>query len=256
MLNRYFVSVVGATSAVLFFASQACATSIPVANYSFEDPSLPASGYTTGCPSGWDCSGSPGYYGGVYNPTNAQFTPGADAIAGIVPDGNNAAYVFGLVPQQLSQYGGLGTISANTTYTLSAWAGARADQGPDAWTQGFTASIQLLANLDVVASLAVSDPGLGQWANVTLSWDSSSIPGDVGKNLAIRLLWTSSGAPTGTQVAWDDVMLNSAANTGSDPGNTPLPGAVWLLGSVLGGSAGVSRWRRKRKAIQSATSLS
>lgn len=32
------------------------------------------------------------------------------------------------------------------------------------------------------------------------------------------------------------------------PPTTPLPGAVWLLGSVLAGGAGFGRWRKKRKA--------
>jgi hypothetical protein len=36
---------------------------------------------------------------------------------------------------------------------------------------------------------------------------------------------------------------------GSQGGETPIPGAVWLLGSVLGGGIGVRKWRsRKAKA--------
>jgi hypothetical protein len=248
-----FKYLAGLAAAIVLSVGQAGATSIPVANNSFENPTLSPGGFTSSaCPSGWDCSGSQGFLGGVYFPTSAQFTPGTDGIAGKVPDGNNAAYVYGLAPVQLAQYSGLGTIAANTTYTLSLWAGARADQGPDAWAQGFTASIQLLAKLNIVASLAVLDPGLGNWESVALSWDSSSSPTDVGENLAIRLVWTSSGASTNTQVAWDDVTLNSTADTATDPGATPIPGAVWLFGSTLAGSAGVARWRRKRKAIQSA----
>ncbi len=32
------------------------------------------------------------------------------------------------------------------------------------------------------------------------------------------------------------------------PAHTPLPGAVWLMGSILGGGAGFRAWRRRRKA--------
>ena len=31
-------------------------------------------------------------------------------------------------------------------------------------------------------------------------------------------------------------------------GHTPIPGAVWLFGTVLAGGAGYGRWRKKRKA--------
>jgi hypothetical protein len=251
MLNRYFASIAGAAGAILFLAGQAGAASIPVP--SFEDPTLSPGGYTMGaCPSGWDCSGSPGYYGGVYYPTTSQFAPGADGVSGSTPGGNNAAYVFGLVPQQLALYG-VSTIAANTTYLLSVWAGARADQGPDAWALGFTALIQFLANGTVVASQSIPDPGLGMWKSVTLSLDSNTIPSDVGDFLGIRLVWTSTGASTYTQVAWDDVTLNSFAD-GSAPPSTPIPGAVWLFGSAIAGSAGIARWRRKRNSVQSETS--
>lgn len=34
---------------------------------------------------------------------------------------------------------------------------------------------------------------------------------------------------------------------------TPLPGAIWLFGTVLAGATGVNKWRRKRKAAALAT---
>ena len=40
---------------------------------------------------------------------------------------------------------------------------------------------------------------------------------------------------------------------GTELGETPIPGALWLFGSILAGSAGVTGWRRKRKLAQSAT---
>jgi len=35
------------------------------------------------------------------------------------------------------------------------------------------------------------------------------------------------------------------------PPGTPIPGAVWLFGTVIAGGAGYGRWRRKRKQIAS-----
>jgi hypothetical protein len=33
------------------------------------------------------------------------------------------------------------------------------------------------------------------------------------------------------------------------PGTTPVPGAIWLLGSALAGAAGLDKWRRKRRKL-------
>jgi len=36
---------------------------------------------------------------------------------------------------------------------------------------------------------------------------------------------------------------------GPGPGETPIPGALWLFGTVLAGGAGFGAWRNKRKAV-------
>jgi len=46
----------------------------------------------------------------------------------------------------------------------------------------------------------------------------------------------------------DDVCILPDGCIGRQGGNTPLPAAVWLFGSVIAGGAGVSRWRKSRKA--------
>ena len=49
------------------------------------------------------------------------------------------------------------------------------------------------------------------------------------------------GLATGDNTAFiDEVSVTTTTAT-------PLPAAVWLLGSVLAGGAGVSRWRKNRK---------
>jgi hypothetical protein len=42
------------------------------------------------------------------------------------------------------------------------------------------------------------------------------------------------------------------APAGNTPATTPLPGALWLFGSVVAGSAAYGRWRKRRKAASSA----
>jgi hypothetical protein len=42
--------------------------------------------------------------------------------------------------------------------------------------------------------------------------------------------------------------INVTSNDNAPPPGTPLPGAVWLLGTVLAGGAGMNRWRKRRQA--------
>jgi hypothetical protein len=39
---------------------------------------------------------------------------------------------------------------------------------------------------------------------------------------------------------------SQSAGQGAGPGETPLPGAVWLLGSVLAGAAGLKKYRNSK----------
>ncbi len=42
--------------------------------------------------------------------------------------------------------------------------------------------------------------------------------------------------------------VNPLCNDCAPPPSTPLPAAVWLMGTILAGGAGVRRWRRRRAA--------
>jgi hypothetical protein len=54
----------------------------------------------------------------------------------------------------------------------------------------------------------------------------------------------SNGTPGSTEGAFiDDVVLFGTAAASA----TPIPGALWLFGTVLAGGAGFGRWRKKRK---------
>lgn len=73
-----------------------------------------------------------------------------------------------------------------------------------------------------------------------------------GKDGPCELVWLFSGNTTftvNTLVGFSNISAFGCAECGSDngiPPATPLPAAVWLLGSVLAGGAGVKRWRKRR----------
>ena len=49
-------------------------------------------------------------------------------------------------------------------------------------------------------------------------------------------------------LTWVDSQCTNCEN----PPGTPIPGAVWLFGTVIAGGAGYGRWRKKRKAATNA----
>jgi hypothetical protein len=231
-----------ASAATALLASEASA--ITVNNYSFESPTLSGPGaYTIDtCPTSWNCSANGGqaFGGGIYVPTSTQFMSGSDGLTGgkIVPDGGQVAWTAGTTPQVLEQ--DVGTIAANTNYTLNVWAGARADE-TDAWSVGFQPTIELTANGVVVASLVTTDPGSGKWADFSLNW--SAIAADVGETLGIVLVVPSRspGDTETVQVAWDDVTLNAVLSA------VPLPGALWLFGGGVSMIALAGRGRKRKE---------
>jgi hypothetical protein len=62
------------------------------------------------------------------------------------------------------------------------------------------------------------------------------------------LVYTVTGA-TGSEYSSIDLASSSRISNGGSQEVTPLPAAVWLMGSVLGGGAAFGSWRRKRKNV-------
>ena len=86
----------------------------------------------------------------------------------------------------------------------------------------------------------------------SLTWDAPiNVAFGVDGLLGIKLFDTTFGLAHNGQVQWSDVKAEFTLLRDSAPVVTPLPAAVWLLGSVLAGGAGFGRWR-KRKAKKAA----
>ena len=127
----------------------------------------------------------------------------------------------------------IGTFETGKKYTLTAWAGWRADfataGGGSAWG---TSSLQLLAaggSLSGAAPvLTLLTPTPGHWVKETLTY--TAVAGDNAKIIGVGLLGATNG--NRVQINWDDVVL------------IPEPSILLLLAMGFGSLAFA---RRKRK---------
>jgi hypothetical protein len=183
---------------------------VTVLNPSFEAVSLSEQGYVYSIPD-W---ASVGTNGGTFRPSSAQIVSGAY-------DGSNVAF---------SAWSGSGdrepisqtlatNVLANTTYCLSAKIGQRLDHPFG------SASLQLVAGGEVLASSSPILPPPGDWVNANATFTVPTAHARVGEPLEIRLVGTVTG---NEQVLFDDVRLFSAPAPAAVPSMGP-----WGLGSVV-----------------------
>jgi hypothetical protein len=215
--------VLAATVAVLLSSSPVRASLITINNPSFETPAL-------------SCTAGPGCFSeDVFNswiPSGAVATfrpsvgPGQEFTA--IPDGLQVAAIAngsaGEIYQDLSA-----TLSANTTYTLTFWAGQRSDFPFD---PGYTVS--LMANgSTTLASDTGASPIAGSFVQRTLSFATGASPAQLGQTLRIDIF-----APAGSgQADFDLFALNTNSNA------LPEPSSFGLLIIGLGLMAGARRLR-------------
>ena len=169
----------------------ASATAIPVSNPSFE--TLPPGGLPTcsdaGCFSvapipGWTNSG-----------TSGQVQWFGSGVVNYLPDGTTAAYSNG-ASGAITQ--AVGTVAANTTYTLKVDLGFRKDGISSLGT------VAVLVGSTPVYGIGVP-PTIGNWSTFTATY--TSVSADVGKTLTIQLM------ATGTQSDFDNVRLDASPTT-------------------------------------------
>jgi hypothetical protein len=131
------------------------------------------------------------------------------------------------------------TLQKNTTYDLGIYAGCRADNSfctSAAWgtaALGTDPKVELLVGATLLASFNIADPGAGQWADDTFTYNSgSALPSaDYGTAITLEILYNN-GLGTTNQVNFDDVTLA-----------TPEPSSLAIFGAALLGFG----WLRRRR---------
>lgn len=212
------------------------------------NPSFENGNQASGCPVSWTCTGSPTPGFTSYVVTSAHYTPGADGLSGgrVTPDGTHA----GSTPTTIEGSGaafqttGLGTYVAGNTYTLSFWAG-RPKTEPDGVTpvSGFEPDVRafLLSNgvtgpLGGQGLVTISDPGAGQWAFHTLTFNAVAGGAYIGQNIGFEFY------NGGTQGLGNNLSVNFDI---APAPTVPEPSSLLLMFSGLG-LAGLALVRRHR----------
>lgn len=222
-----------------FGATGASAGVIPIANSNFENAvSLP-----------WG--------GGVYGSWGENFS-GWQKTAGTAgtwaPLSGNAMYAtlpdeigtqFGYVSSGATVYQTLNyTIESGVDLSLSALIGHRADKSFFQGEMGvFVGTID-----NAIASINLSDPGLGQWSLQSLLIDSVLLQAYVGQQLGIFIRVAAGGTPA--QLHFDNFSL-TAEDLGLVQAKVlvnPLPGAYLLFGSALAFGGFMRRRAKKTQA--------
>jgi hypothetical protein len=222
-----------------FCPGLASATSITINNPSFESPSCPGDpfcgggDYTVDALTDWNPGTVTGQYGAQLM-TTGEYTAGSDGLSPglIVPDGSQGAYLNAgaTIDQVLTS-----TLAAGT-YTLTFYAGERADYNPN-----LPITAYLIAGTDS-QSLSVNTIGVGQWVQETLTDVVSASDPNIGQ--LIELEFVAQPSP-GAQTDLDDVALNFQAPVSA----TPLPATMPLFVGRLSLFGGLGYWRMRRDKV-------
>jgi hypothetical protein len=237
-----------------------------IVNPSFED--------NGGSTTGWNVANAPNEKAGVYQPGSDQYTVGANALSpgspagnnGLVPNGANALLIpdfsgngSGIISQVLDL-----TYQAGNTYQWTFWVGipnnVQADNATGASSDpdgNHIAGINLITAEFLAAAGINGNPVqagltgnvtsllagaiLGEWQQYVFEFTPNAA---FGQNVAIRFRVDTDSIQQPHQVDFDMAFAPNNAGGGSE---VPLPGAVWLMGSILAGGAGAGALRRRRR---------
>jgi hypothetical protein len=88
--------------------------------------------------------------------------------------------------------------------------------------------------------------GAGQTASNGVAIDSNVMLGILKVSASVAYIFFEDLVKGGDGDFDDMVMRVDIHNPDNAPGETPLPGAVWLFGSAIAGASGIGAWRRRR----------
>lgn len=217
----------------------------------------PCSGFGN---SAWQTADHESDSNGVLNPTIGPVNPSSTSTSpnySYIPDGDQIAYSHGTTFYQILST----TIEANTTYTLSFWAGQRQDPGKDNLffeNQGYfgelaggsdfatrTTFLRTVSykgthyfGVDSVNATNSPMPDFGEWINIVISYTVGASDPLIGQQLIV-----SFGAPA-VQSNFDMVTIDA---TSSLPTTTPEPASYAMMAAGLGL---LGFWQRRRKSVK------
>ncbi len=157
--------------AACFLHTSANAVSLPIVNFSFEDPVVPPRS-DTGITPGWVRSDLTNGASGIYRPPGGEFSQ--------IPEGVQVAYIqTGNISQTLANI-----LEPNAEYTLSVSVGERSAEPllPNQY------AVQLLAGGNVIAETTGPDPGPNKFVETVISYSPAINDPLLGQALEIRLV--------------------------------------------------------------------
>jgi hypothetical protein len=225
-----------AALAALGAASAAHAQSIPVQNFSFESPTVPANpGYTTNVITGWNGGGGAGFSTGDFGVQSLAAGPALFPSG--IPDGAQYAYInAGFIYQDTGT-----VLTAGATYTLTAYVGKRTDKPNAAGSLSLDSFLGGLPAAVLATSGSVTSAS-GTFTKYTTTFTASSA--QAGQDLGIVLSNTNSPQQ---QVNFDDVSLTQTAAPVPEASTTVSLGLLLALGM-----GGLILSARKKKVTKEA----
>ncbi len=202
-------------AAVCACLSQGSAATIAIINPSFEDPAQSSGGFNSSAPTGWSTTG---VFFGVWNPAPNTY------ITSPTPDQNQIVYLgFDGTPTSLSQTL-TDSLLANTTYTLTFYAGLQNDHPNGNYT------VSLLAGSTVLASDTDGPLSAGNYSFRSIVYQTGANPTSGTLGIQVDVPYN--------QVLFDAFTLDATASSSS----APEPGTL----GVTGASAALLAYLRAR----------
>jgi hypothetical protein len=217
------------TVLALVCAASGYAASLPIANPSFENPTLSPGGFFIGV-NGWTLIDGGGFNVYTYNPSGSAL--------GAAPDGDNIAVISGnnIAPDAGITQTLTATLEANTTYTLTFDVIHLVTTTMDPYLGS------LIANGVTLASDNSLNPALNHYALDTIVYNSGPNPAELGQALTVTLAGAGCTSGPGCEsgvLGFDNVALDAAPT----PSGAPEPATFAF---VLAGAAALALGRRFR----------